>query len=56
VTQPVRFRGSLETLAGLGATRLVEVGYGSMIAGLAKRTIPAVEVVNVATPDDLERL
>jgi [acyl-carrier-protein] S-malonyltransferase len=56
VTQPVRFRGSLETLAGLGATRLVEVGHGSMIAGLAKRTVPGVEVLNIATPDDLGQL
>jgi [acyl-carrier-protein] S-malonyltransferase len=56
VTVPVRWRTSLETIASLGATHLVEVGHGEMIAGLAKRTIPDVTVVNVATPDDLRKL
>jgi [acyl-carrier-protein] S-malonyltransferase len=53
VTVPVRWRATLETIASLGATHLVEVGHGAMIAGLAKRTIPDVAVINVATPDDL---
>ena len=41
-------------VAALGASSLLEVGHGSMIAGLAKRTIPDVPVRNVATPGDLE--
>ncbi len=56
VVAPVRFRESLEAIASLGATHLVEVGHGSMIAGLAKRTIPDLAVVGIATPDDLEHL
>jgi [acyl-carrier-protein] S-malonyltransferase len=56
VTAPVRFRESLETIASLGATHLVEVGHGSMIAGLAKRTVPDLPVLGIATPDDLEHL
>jgi malonyl CoA-acyl carrier protein transacylase len=40
----------METMAGLGATRFLEVGHGTMLAGLAKRTTPAVPVHNVATP------
>jgi [acyl-carrier-protein] S-malonyltransferase len=56
VTVPVRWRACMETLAAAGATHLVEVGHGAMIAGLAKRTIPGVAVVNVATPDDLAKL
>ena len=56
VTQPVRFRACLESLAALGVTTLVEVGRGSMIAGLAKRAVPTVEVVGVATPADLRAL
>jgi [acyl-carrier-protein] S-malonyltransferase len=56
VTVPVRWRTSLETIAGLGATHLVEVGHGEMIAGLAKRTVPDITVVNIATPDDLNQL
>jgi len=53
VRVPVRWRTTLETVAGLGATSMLEVGHGSMIAGLAKRTVPDVPVRNVATPDDV---
>jgi [acyl-carrier-protein] S-malonyltransferase len=56
VTRPVRFRASLETVAALGVTHLVEVGHGSMVAGLAKRAVPALTVLGVATPDDLAAL
>ena len=52
VTVPVRWRTSMETLAALGADAFVEVGHGSMIAGLAKRTVPDVPVCGIATPDD----
>jgi [acyl-carrier-protein] S-malonyltransferase len=53
VRVPVRWRTSMETIAARGATLLLEVGHGSMIAGLAKRTIPDVAVRNLATPDDI---
>ena len=54
VRVPVSWRTTLETMSGLGATRLLEVGHGSMIAGLAKRTIPDVPVRGVAVPADLD--
>ena len=53
LVRPVRWRSVMESLAGLGATTFVEVGHGSMIAGLAKRGVPEVVVRNVATPADL---
>jgi len=56
VRVPVRWRTSLQTMAALGATSLLEVGHGSMIAGLAKRTIPDVPVHHIATPTDLDTL
>ena len=56
VTDPVRWRTSMETLAGMGATRCLEVGHGTMLAALAKRTVPDVSVSGVATPDDLPAL
>ena len=43
----------METLAELGADTFWEVGHGSMIAALAKRSAPDVTVRNIATPDDL---
>jgi [acyl-carrier-protein] S-malonyltransferase len=53
---PVRWRQSLETLAGLGATRFVEVGAGGVLTALARRTLPAAEAHVVANPDDLDAL
>jgi [acyl-carrier-protein] S-malonyltransferase len=52
VSVPVRWRSTMETLVGLGATEFWEVGHGSMLAALAKRGAPAVTVRNFATPDD----
>jgi [acyl-carrier-protein] S-malonyltransferase len=56
VTDPVRWRPSMETLAAIGATRCLEVGHGSMLAALAKRIVPDIPVSGVATPDDLPTL
>jgi [acyl-carrier-protein] S-malonyltransferase len=56
VTVPVRWRSCMETLAALGADAFVEVGAGSMIAGLAKRTVPDTPVLSCASPSDLETL
>jgi [acyl-carrier-protein] S-malonyltransferase len=53
VTVPVRWRTSMETLAGLGAETFVEVGHGSMIAGVAKRTVPDIRVIGCGTPAEL---
>ena len=56
VAVPVRWRSSMETLAGLGATTCLEVGHGSMLAALAKRIPPKIPVQGVATPSDLPAL
>ncbi len=56
VAVPVRWRESMLTIAGLGATTCLEVGHGSMLAGLAKRTTPDVPVRGVATPADADAL
>ena len=53
VAVPVRWRSSMETMAALGATTFLEVGHGSMLAGLAKRTVPDITVLGIATPDDV---
>ena len=47
---------ALGDVAGLGATTFLEVGHGSMLAGLAKRTTPDVPVRGVATPEDADAL
>ena len=57
LVSPVRWRACMATLVDeLGATTLVEVGFGSMLAGLAKRCAPGVPVLGVATPDDIAPL
>jgi len=56
VTDPVRWRTSMETIASMGTTRCLEVGHGTMLAALAKRTVPDVPVSGVATPGDLPAL
>jgi [acyl-carrier-protein] S-malonyltransferase len=56
LVEPVRWRESQLTLAGLGATTFVEIGPGKVLAGLAKRTVPDVAVLNVSNPDDIAPL
>ena len=56
VVSPVRWRESMLSLQDLDATTFVELGAGGMIAGLAKRTVPDVQVIGIATPDDLAKL
>jgi [acyl-carrier-protein] S-malonyltransferase len=56
VSVPVRWRTSMATLVELGADAFVEVGYGSMIAALAKRTLPDVPVFSCSSPSDLDTL
>jgi [acyl-carrier-protein] S-malonyltransferase len=53
VSVPVRWRSTMDTLAGLRAMTFLEVGHGSMLAALAKRGAPSVTVRNVATPEDI---
>lgn len=56
VSVPVRWRDAQLTLSTLGAAQLAELGHGSMLAALAKRTVPDVTVINIATPTDLEAM
>jgi [acyl-carrier-protein] S-malonyltransferase len=53
VSVPVRWRSTMDTLVGTGATTFLEVGHGSMLAALAKRGAPAVTVRGIAAPDDV---
>ncbi|GAA4953966.1 ACP S-malonyltransferase [Streptomonospora halophila] len=55
ISAPVRWDSCTETLAGLGATALIELPPAGTLTGLAKRGLPGVERLAVKTPDDLER-
>jgi [acyl-carrier-protein] S-malonyltransferase len=51
LTAPVRFTQAVQRLVADGVTRFVEVGSGTVLAGLIKRIDPSVEAVSVGTPD-----
>lgn len=53
LVSPVRWRPTLLTLAGMGVDRTLELGPGTELSGMAKRTLDGVARANVATPDDL---
>jgi [acyl-carrier-protein] S-malonyltransferase len=53
VTGTVRWRESVEFLAGAGVTKLFEVGSGKVLSGLVKRIASGVEAVSVGTPEDV---
>jgi [acyl-carrier-protein] S-malonyltransferase len=55
VTAPVRWIECVEELVRQGVTRLVEVGPGKVLSGLAKRIDKSVEVWNVEDRASLDR-
>jgi [acyl-carrier-protein] S-malonyltransferase len=56
VASPVRWRAVQPALVGLGASRVLEVGHGSMLAALAKRTIPDTPIIGIDGPRAAEAL
>lgn len=55
VTGTVRWRESVQWLAGRGVGRLYEIGSGKVLTGLVKRIVDGVEAVAVNGPEDIER-
>jgi [acyl-carrier-protein] S-malonyltransferase len=51
---PVRWEESVRVMQGLGVTTFVEVGPGSVLAGLVKRIVPEAETLNVQDTKSLE--
>jgi [acyl-carrier-protein] S-malonyltransferase len=47
VTAPVRWIGSVQRMAAAGAQTFVEIGPGSVLAGLVRRIAPGVQVISV---------
>jgi [acyl-carrier-protein] S-malonyltransferase len=56
LVSPVRWRQSLLALPALGVTATLELGAGSELSGMVKRTVDGVARSNVAKPDDLAGL
>jgi len=53
---PVRWRQTLETLAGRGASAVIELGPGGVLSGLIRRTVPDLRAVTIGVPEDLDKL
>ena len=53
---PIRWRQTLETLAGRGASAVIELGPGGVLTGLIRRTVPDLRAVTVTVPEDLDKL
>ncbi len=54
ITAPVRFFQSIQRLEALGITQVIEVGPGKVLAGLIKKTTPALTVQSIENADDLK--
>jgi [acyl-carrier-protein] S-malonyltransferase len=54
--RPVRWRESLVAMNGMGVTTFVELGAGTELSGMVKRTLDGTIRASVATPDDLSHL
>jgi [acyl-carrier-protein] S-malonyltransferase len=53
LTGSVRWEESIQRAVAMGADRLVEIGPGSVLAGLARRIAPDLHVASVGDPDSL---
>jgi len=56
LTSPVRWRQTMERLVADGVTTFVELGPGSVLTGIAKRTASGATTMAVGEPSDLDRV
>ena len=56
LVSPVRWRQTIQNMADAGVNTLIELGPGSVLTGLAKRIVPEMRAISVATPDDVDKL
>lgn len=55
LTSPVRWAGSVETMADLGVERFVEVGPGRVLAGLNRRIARGIPTLACGTDEDIQQ-
>lgn len=56
LTSPVRWRQTLNALDASGATVYLEIGPGTVLTGLAKRTVKGCDAVGVTSPSQIEAI
>ncbi len=55
VSLPVQWQKTLETMAADGFDTFIEVGSGTVVSGLVKKTVKEARVLNVEDPASLEK-
>jgi [acyl-carrier-protein] S-malonyltransferase len=55
VTGTVRWRESIQFMAGAGVSTIYEIGAGKVLAGLIKRIADTVNVSSIGTPEDIAK-
>jgi len=56
LVSPVRWRESLIEMAGMGVDTFLELGPGTELSGMVKRTVEGANRLNVSSPDELGRI
>ena len=56
VAGSVRWEGCLRRAAAAGADTVIEFGPGTVLTGLAKRTLPELKLVNINSVEALDNL
>lgn len=56
VTAPVRWAQTMKTLTDLGVTKVIEIGPGKVLTGMARREMNLSEIVNLDTLADVRSL
>ena len=54
VSEPVRWDACMRTLAGLGASAIIELPPAGTLTGLARRALPGAALLALKTPDELD--
>ncbi|HEV7886631.1 MAG TPA: ACP S-malonyltransferase [Acidimicrobiales bacterium] len=54
LVSPVHWIDTMQAMQGLGVSKLVEAGPGSVLTKLAKRCVPDLEAVSASTPEEAE--
>jgi [acyl-carrier-protein] S-malonyltransferase len=56
VTMPVRWEESMQKLEALGVTEAIELGNGTVLAGLLRRIVPTMTTKSVGDPESIRSL
>lgn len=56
ITSPVRWQQTMEHFAEQKIDKIIEIGPGKVLTGLAKRAVPGTELINIDKLEDIEKI